>query len=378
MDEAFADRDDKAQHSNSKQIEDFAADLASSLWSFWQADKKVAEPKLPVAVDAHAEKASGTDSDKSGKDKGLNSWKQADRKGEKDQIKLEASRSVSFSELKKYNPELNEKTLKEQIGKSNLKMRHASTNELDGGWSLSGINADGSLQLQKNYELEVNATKKDRKGSESLIESLPGVPESHRKALEKKLSELPENVLKALSDSGYKIIAARKITDAIGSLEGKTPRGWPKDSTFDNSDGTHDNLRRLIIAPLIYDEGKNDWTPVQRPEVVVHQIGHALDHALGKLSNDPEFQRAFKRDMEVLAKKDWLMTDREKLIYEYFNQAEGPEKGERPGSEECFASLFGLLLTGPENPQDKKPFNDNFPNTIAVVKKQIASLGKKD
>lgn len=284
-----------------------------------------------------------------------------------EQIHLRASLNVTAEEFARQNPDRG--SPEKLIGRDGFNLRHATTGQVDANWRLDGINKDGSLKLSKEYQFDVQS-KNDHSG---LIEALPGVPEPHIKALQKKIDELPPNVLRALSDKGYKILATTVNTAAIPELKGLTPRGWPKDMDFDNSDGTHDNARRVILAPYRFNNGQ-DFAPVDRENVVVHQIGHALDHAFGKLSNQPEFQDAFKKDMADLAQKGFAMTAREKMIYDYFNQKEGPAKGERPGSEECFASLFGSLLTGPENPEDKAPFQKNFQRTIAAVSKQIQKL----
>jgi hypothetical protein len=258
------------------------------------------------------------------------------------------------------------------VGKDGFKVRHATTGEVDGGWQLDSVSKDGSISLSRDYAMEV----RNRSSHDRLIETLAGVPPEHVSALEQKLAQLPPHVLKALEDKGYKIIATPTNTDAIPDLKGKTPRGWPQGSTFDDSDGTHDNVRRVILAPYSYRQG-NEFVPVERPDVVVHQIGHALDHAYGKLSNADEFQQAFRSDMKRLAEKGDNMSDRERAIYDYFNQKDGPARGERPGSEEAFASLAGLLLSGPENPGDRPVFEKNFAATAEVVRHQIDNLHRK-
>lgn len=304
------------------------------------------------------------------KDSSSNQWQTRKRLSEGTELlTFNASIKVDKNEFLRTNPELKDK-ISENLGISGMKVRHATTGQVDAGWKLNAINDDGTLSLSKSYDLTVNHGHKPN----GLVETLSGVPESHRSELEKKLSELPENVLSALKDNGYKIIGARLNTQAIPELGGLTPRGWPSSSTFDHSDGTHDNVRRLIIAPLMYKNEKNELVPTERPEVVVHQIGHALDHALGKLSNNPDFQNAFRQDMQDLRKKGWLMSERERLIYDYFNQKDGPGKDERPGSEECFASLFGLALTGPENPEDKPVLENNFKRSLEVVRQIIRKL----
>ncbi len=281
-----------------------------------------------------------------------------------DKISMKARLTVSGDEFSKQNPGLSS-NLSDKIGKNTFSVRHATTGEVDSGWTLNQVNHDGSVDLSKNYSLDVAHQEKNK----GLIETLPGVPQDHTRALQSKLNELPPNVLKALEDKGYKIIATRTNSQAIPELAALTPRGWPKETTFDDSDGTHDNVRRLILAPLF----TTDRQMVNRPDVLVHQIGHALDHSSGKLSNQPEFQEAFKKDLNAM-KNSWLLSPHEKSIYDYFNQKEDLAKGERPGSEECFAALFGMILTGPENPGDEKTFQKYFPNTIKVVREQIKKL----
>jgi hypothetical protein len=277
-----------------------------------------------------------------------------------------------FLEQNQLEPQTIDK-LRLSVGKEGFKARHATTGEIDGQWTLAAVDKDknnaDSVRLTKDYSLSVQ--RKDK--HDGLIEALPGVPQSHIRALEKKLAQLPTNVLRALESKGYKIVATTTNTDAIPELKGKSPRGWPTDSTFDNSDGTHDNVRRVILAPSRFKQG-DDYVPVEREDVVVHQIGHALDHAFNKLSNDLEFQKAFQEDMRKLGAKGNLMNERERMIYDYFNQKDGPGKDEHPGREEAFASLFGMLLTGSENPDDKIHLERNFPNTIKVIQRQIAKL----
>lgn len=308
--------------------------------------------------------------------KGTNTWSETNstKSGQKN-LNFRASVTVSEDEFFRNNPSYKGK-LQDALANTDLRTRHYSSNEIDSGWRIHATNKDGSLELRKDYSISVKEKNKDRGTAKhsNLLESLTNVPDSHMHAIENKLAELPANILSALEKHGYKIVGTRTNTEAIPELLGKTPRGWAKNMSFDHSDGTHDNVRRLILAPILYKNEKNDLVLVERPDVVVHQIGHALDHALGRLSNSADFQLAFKKDMERLARKGFLMNEREKAIYDYFNQEEGPAKEERPGSEECFASLFGLILTGPENPEDRAVFESNFKSSIEATRKLIAKI----
>lgn len=348
-----------------KLLED-AAELSRGVWNDLYSFGKQFSEKIKTEG---KEDSTKVQSEKSPGQKN-NAWR-FDGKGQKeglDRISMTASINVPADEFCKHNPDA-AADLSRLIGKKDFRARHATTNELDQGWKLEGVNKDGTLRLSKDYHFDVQ----HKDSHNGLIEAMPGVSKEHVQALQKKLDQLPENIVAALRNQGYKIIATGINSQAIPELRGMTPRGWSKDTTFDSSDGTHDNVRRVILAPELFEQDGN-LTPVDREEVVVHQIGHALDHALGKLSNKQDFQAAFKKDMEALAEKGDSMSDRERLIHDYFKQKRGPSKGENPGSEECFASLFGMLLTGPENPQDRVPFRQNFPNSIKTIEAMIRKL----
>lgn len=316
-------------------------DVAASLWA--QRDKfakpveqgKSVEQIKPVEPEVNRWTASKTDRDSIHR------------------LSLKSSQVVDVKEFRAVNPDA-PADLQAKIGAQEFKFRHASTGEIDSGWKPESV-TDGRLKLTKSYETLVSA----KKSHEGVIESLPGVPPSFVARLQSKLDELPANVRSNLQASGYKIIAAPVIADAIPELRKRTPRGWDEATTFENSDGTHENVRKLIIAPMRV-KVDEDWFPVMRPNTLVHHVGHALDCANG-LSKDPGFQRAFKEDMDALRGLNHP-------IAKYFAQPGGP------GAEEAFASLFGLALTGPENEADRPFLHRHFQNSMPVVKKQIERL----
>jgi len=272
-----------------------------------------------------------------------------------DRMRLQSKYRVSEEDILKANPQLKGKFDPDQKDQK-LFLRHPTTGEVDGGWSIESRDGDGKYTLSRQYRMDVQS----KKDHGSLIESTSGVPDSFLKSLEKKVNELPPNVLKSLSRHGYKIVAAPTIADAMPGLKKLTPRGWPSDTTFDNSDGTHDDVSKRIIAPMrvLTEQG---WEPVTRENVVTHQIGHALDFAHGFLSSKKEFVDAYEKDMAAI-------TDKKHPIVQYFSQKNGV------GRQETFASIFGLLTTGPENESDRRFFEKNFPNVIGVVRKQIKEL----
>jgi hypothetical protein len=271
-----------------------------------------------------------------------------------DKLTITADYSVSQAEFYKQNP-LAPKNLDKVAADARFKVKHPTTGEIDDGWRLTG-HGKGDVRLQRQYSMEAQSGKHD-----GLVESLPGVPGDFTARLEKKLQQLPNNVVENLRQAGYKIIAAPTIVDAMPGLKGLSPRGWPEETTFDDSDGTHDNVSKRIIAPMRvkYD---GQWGVVERPEVVVHQIGHALDFHNGFLSSQKEFVAAFNKDMS-----HGLLNKRDPII-KYFSQPDGV------GRQEAFATIFGLVLTGPENETDRQFLEQAFPHTIKAVKEQIRKL----
>ncbi len=296
-------------------------------------------------------------------DKHENRWILS-RTGERvDTLSMAAVVSVTASEFFRTNPDALAKFGKDPARVSqaaDYKLLHASTGEIDGGWRIREVDGDKDrLVLTKTYNCQVE----HRDNHDGLVEVVPGTASALRERIEKKLAELPPNVISALQNAGYKIILTNWIEDAMPSLKGLTPRGWDRNQTFRNSDGTEDNVTRRIVIPAMW---VVDGQPAEarRRDEVVHQIGHALDFARGAgdgfLSAEKAFVRAYEREIARLDKND--------DVVRYFSQPGGA------GRQEVFATLFGLALTGPEIPSMRKWLSDSFPETLSVVGSQIRDL----
>lgn len=87
-------------------------------------------------------------------------------------------------------------------------------------------------------------------------------------------------------DGGIYIVDG-PVTDVFTELRGRTPRGWPADSTWDDVAGaTQPNTRRVVIGGL---------EPEVRPYMALHETGHTVDHALGGLSASQEFKDLYNK-----------------------------------------------------------------------------------
>lgn len=285
----------------------------------------------------------------------VNTWFFDEKGNGVDRLRLRAEHKVKEADLLASNPDLKGKIDPADRTRT-YNVRHATTGETDGDWKISEQNSDGTYSLSREYAIDVQS----KENHNHALEAAAGVPKEFIDQVQKKLDQLPPHVMKSLERNGYKILATPMITDALPGLKRLTPRGWASDTTFDNSDGTHDNVRKQIIAPMRFVRDQSP-EPVLRDNVVTHQIGHALDFANEFLSSRPEFIDAYNKDMQAIV-------DKRNPIYQYFSQPDGV------GRQETFASLFGLLTTGTENESDRAYFERNFKNLIPVVRKQINEL----
>ncbi len=310
---------------------------------------EVADERKPMVSD---QSKLLTDKPKSGDS--ANKWTSAGEvKTGVNRLSLKSEYRVSAEQFKQANPDSN---LEKLDTTGSFKVKHPTTGAVDDGWTVKERGQDGSLTLTRNYSFDVQA----RKDHSGVLEAMPGVPESFTKQVQRKIEEMPPNVVASLQRNGYKIIAAATIPDAMPELEKLTPRGWPADSKFINSDGTHDDVSKRIIAPMRFMR-EGEMEPVMRDNVVTHQVGHALDFAHDFLSSKPEFLDAYKKDMAAIR-------DKESPVVKYLSQPNGI------GRQETFAAIFGLVTTGPENESDTRFLRQSFPNVIKVVEKQIKDL----
>lgn len=176
---------------------------------------------------------------------------------------------------------------------------------------------------------------------------------------------LPEGVRKLLKDKGFYLVVVPNVTHKNGlpELAGKTPRGWPPGTTWDNADGLQTGKKILVSEYRQTATGK--WEKNTRiGGVVRHETGHALDEALGdgtkKYSDSNEFLEAYEKDVARLTKE-------QKDQLGYFLQAAG-------GRQETFADVFALLSGGPCNEIRRALLTAAFPHVQALIKKKLESL----
>ena len=151
------------------------------------------------------------------------------------------------------------------------------------------------------------------------------------------LARIPPGVLRRLEAEGVEVVVGRgSVTDAVPSLRGVHPRGWPAGKTWDNVDGMyHPAGKDVVVATSDLGRGRRGLTRKDSEAVLYHEIGHALDYETGYPSRSEAFRTAYQADQKKLT---------------------GYEKqGGHAGPEEAFAESFRHYLTGDPNFRKHQP-----------------------
>jgi len=238
--------------------------------------------------------------------------------------------------------------------------------KLDPGWQFKGLNKDGTLRLFKEFELNVN----HRASHTGLVETIGKVSDGFRKQADGKIKEIPEGVRKALEEGGYKTVLAPSVIEGLPNLKGQSHPGWTQD--FSHIDGTVIAEEKLIVLGETRIDD-NESKVKARANQPGHQFGHAFD-ALGEelqgkyFSATKEFLDIYEQDIKNMSPEDKNNKkdkDGDLTIVGYLTQSDGR------GARETFASIFGMLTTGPENPGDDKEIVRLFPRTVDYMKTRI-------
>lgn len=176
------------------------------------------------------------------------------------------------------------------------------------------------------------------------------------------IESLPDNVVKWVEKAKIEIAFAEHTTKARPDLKGVRPRGWADGMTWDSAEGFYShggkNKKQLLVAQNVsYDKGKTFRPGRPIADVLPHELGHAVDDAIGGASNTPEFIKAHMTDVSKLE-------GYAKMSSGYFMQ-----KG-KAGRSETFAELFGHHIGG----NLSKNINKRFPESRKVMLQILKDL----
>jgi hypothetical protein len=197
----------------------------------------------------------------------------------------------------------------------------------------------------------------------SHIDRAGNVSKEFVEKVQKTVNALPANVRKLLDDNQVRIVAANYLTDALPSLRGQQPRGWPPGSTWDNVDGIYQGWQTVVIAEHhLNKDTKKEADNKDVEGVTRHEIGHAVNAWIGSFCNTRTFTKAYNADTAKITQADV----QEKLKY-FLQSGEG-------GRSETFAEIFAYLNGGVSRPHLAPYIPKYFPDTKDAVEKKLSAL----
>lgn len=191
---------------------------------------------------------------------------------------------------------------------------------------------------------------------------------------------IPESLRNFVFAKGSIIRVGETLNDLDRSLKGVKPRGHNyTDASWSRLEGLHNPNRMEVLVAEQYRlnakiHGPDNWVKTDRPEGVLrHEFGHAVDKALKRFADSPEFIAAYERDVaEHLSK----MRRHEIERLDYFHQTpDGAAKlGSGSGRSEVVAEMLGVLLGGGSAPSLEKMFVRAFPNSRKLLEEKLKSF----
>jgi hypothetical protein len=190
----------------------------------------------------------------------------------------------------------------------------------------------------------------------------PLVDETSVEIVKSALRGIPRNVLTYLYNRQVRVHVTATALDEDPRLAETQPRGYEQGSTFRNVPAFFDG-RNVIVCVYAMRSGRNDWEPTYDLEGAVrHEVGHALDRLLGRLSKTGEFDNCYGYDRGKMEPEM-----QEQLKY-YLQEGDG-------GPSECFAECCATLFGGsPVRADRTEQVRSSFPHTLHWVKVQLSKL----
>ncbi len=175
-------------------------------------------------------------------------------------------------------------------------------------------------------------------------------------------SKMSPEVRDLLTKDGTVVTPTRRITDALPELKGQKPRGWPPGLTWDAVDGAYSPSRNLVVVAEETRDTSNKWVKSNRTEDVTrHEVGHAADFAIGKLSDSKDYTQAYEDDIKAMPAS---LTG----TLKYFLQS--GDGGKQEACAEGIAIREGGSTSG-------KSFELGFPKSIAAINDALLALRAK-
>lgn len=223
----------------------------------------------------------------------------------------------------------------------------------------------GSLRQKPGDRIENKQKVEIAKPQNGLQVENIGSSNEFANKVQKQIDSLTPATRAALEKNGVEVVTTDKLTSVRPDLKGKEPYNQPG-LTYDNLKSFYlPNSKSVVIAENRQDRAGNNVSKEPVEGVVKHEVGHALDAALGNFSQKPEFVEAHQKDVANL-------NGFEKGL---FNYLVGSKDGD--GKKEAFAEVWGALNGSSSNPAESKMILQKFPNVAKLIKEQLPQHIKK-
>ena len=182
-------------------------------------------------------------------------------------------------------------------------------------------------------------------------------------------AKVPNGAKTLLHEKGVSVHAPEKLLDVAPELAGQQPRGWSEGKTWENVGGVYMGgaTKRCIAAEksVSVHHGVKALRPENRGgAVMLHETGHAVDHAMGYASETGAFRQAYSEDVAQYLKEGGTTHEGQ---YSYFMQPGNA------GRSEMFAEMFADRLGKPTNSRHP-PLSARFPKCAAHMDQLLKEL----
>lgn len=191
----------------------------------------------------------------------------------------------------------------------------------------------------------------------------PNVSDSFVMETKEALTQYPTPLLHLLIKKGIHVKLTPTMVDNDPSLAYKQPRGYEDGKTYKNCPGLF-NGYDIVVCEYEFIGDSNELRKCLGPMGTLrHELGHAVDRALGLVSRTEEFRHRYLLDIGTI-------DDETKSKITYYLQKD------KAGPSETFAEIMCSKYGGRPAGDSRKPEEvaKAFKGTTAYVNKLIASL----
>jgi hypothetical protein len=194
-----------------------------------------------------------------------------------------------------------------------------------------------------------------------------GTTRTFRDQVRKGYDAVPAKIRTMLREKGVTISGPKSASQFDSSFAGSDARGHTAGSTLEHAPGFYrPTFKQVVVSEQhldVYAPGKGYRKADDPAGIIRHEIGHAVDWSQGRLSNKPEFAKAFNEDLRAFERGGGKRTDPR---YAYYLQRDDA------GPSEMFAEQFNQHLGGSGDPGSD--LRATFPRTAGYIADLVKRL----